>query len=441
MLILFALMFAGFFVFIQKNEFVRSNLVKSFILFSLLVIPYASSFFSKFLLYGKYIRLPLVFLIICFIIAVTYFALYHFKLKVPKYAIWFFIYVVFSICNNFIQDGYRADNWVNYNLCEYIFPLAFIILIENLKYDKKDINRLINILSIVVIGAFLVSIIQFTIDPFFYSSTNLTDIDATYRPQHIYGNVYRAYSIFSGMKAADSSIVFGYIFIVFLFLYLTKKKRKYVILLGFVTISAILTFARDLWIVLFVSTLLFAYYKYKKKWILYVFILMIFLAVGTAMFGAQIQKTDIYQERIISKSFRSRIFTPQIYFKHFFFERPLFGYGESSGYNPEFTYFYHVIHVLWFNIMFQNGIVGLLIYLIFLYHIYHRSREVYEHTGNPVFIVFVVSNIVFSFFAPYDLINFYGNFVMFLYLAMNYKLYVERVEITEKSDPKSLATI
>ena len=440
MLILFALMAIGFVVFIQKNELVRSNLVKSFILYSLLMIPYASSFFSKFLLYGKFIRLPLLFSIVCFVIAVAYLFLYHFKLKVPKYAIWFFIYVVFSLTNNFIQNGYRAENWVNYNLYEYVFPLAFIILIENLKYDEKDINRLIKILSIVVIGAFLVSIVQM-FDPFFYSSVNLTDIETGYRSQRMYGNVYRAYSIFSGMKAADSSIAFGYMFIIFLFLYLTEKRRKFFILLGFVTISAILTFARDLWVVLFVSTLLFVYYKYKKKWILYVFILMIFLAIGSAMFGELIQQTDIYKKRIVSESYTSRIFTPQIYFKYFFFERPLFGYGESSGYNYEFTYFYHVIHVLWFNIMFQNGIVGLLIYLMFLYHIYHRSREVYEHTGNPVFIVLVVSNIVFSCFAPYDLINFYGNYVMFLYLAMNYKLYVERSEITEKSDQKSLATI
>ena len=440
MLYLFALIAIGFFVFIQKNEVVRSNLVKSFIIVSLLMIPYASSFFSKFLLYGKYIRLPLMFSIICFIIAVTYFALYHFKLKVPKYTIWFFIYVVFSICNNFIQDGYRAENWVNYNLYEYIFPLGFIILIENLKYDKNDINRLIQILSIVAIGACFVSIVQM-FHPFFYSSVNIEDIAKTYRSQKIYGNIYRSCSIFSGMKAGDAGFAIINLFILFLFLNLFKTNRKYVVILALLFISAALILSRWVWLGVAVSILFFIFYKYKKKWILYVVTLMIFLAIFAGMFGEQIQQTDIYKKRIVSESYTSRIFTPQIYFRHFFFERPLFGYGESSGYNYEFTYFYHVIHVLWFNIMFQNGIVGLLIYLMFLYHIYHRSREIYKHTGNPVFIVWVIVYILINFTAPFDLINYYGNYVMFLYLAMNYKLYVERAEVTEKSDRKSLATI
>ena len=76
--------------------------------------------------------------------------------------------------------------------------------------------------------------------------------------------------------------------------------------------------------------------------------------------------------------------------------------------------------------MFQNGIVGLIIYLIFLYHIYKRGQEIYKVTGNPVFMIIVISYVIVNSTAPYDLINLYGSYFMFFYLAMNYKLYVEK---------------
>ena len=431
MIFLSILLILGFLVFFQKNEYKRSNFVKIFILFSLLVIPYFSSFFPKFVLYSKFIRLHLAFSIIYFIIFVVYFFLYHFKLNVPKYVVWFFIYVIFSIFNNFIQNSYRADNWVNYNLYEYIFPLAFIVLIENLQYNKNDIKRLIKTLSIVVIGTFVVSIIQFTINPFFYKSTNIESIEATYRPQHIFGSIYRSYSLFSGVKAYDVTFAVGYLFIIFLFLNLLKKNRKYLFLTILIFISGILTFGRDLWLLLFIASISFVYYKYKKNWILPLGLLLVLLFIIFAISWQGLQETRIYQERIISKTYKSRIYTPKIYFKHFFSDKPFFGYGESSGDNPEFIKYYHVIHILWFNIMFQNGIVGLIIYLIFLYHIYKRGRLVYKFTGNPVFIVIIIAYIAINFTAPYDLINLYANYFMFFYLAMNYKLYVEKQKTTK----------
>ena len=217
MIFIFVLLAFAFFVLLKENEYKRSNFVKTFILFSLIVMPFFSSFFPKFMMFGIYLRLPLIFAITYFIIAIVYFTLYPFKLKIPKYAIWFFIYIAFSIFNNLIQNSYRIENWVTYNLHEYIFPLAFIILIENLKYDENDIKRLIKILSIIIIGTFVVSIIQFTINPSFYSSVNITDISATLHLYNIYGNLYRYYSLFSGLKAADCVFAIGYLFVIFLF--------------------------------------------------------------------------------------------------------------------------------------------------------------------------------------------------------------------------------
>ena len=430
MIFLAILLILGLLVFNQKNEYNRSNFVKKFILYSFLLLPYFSSFFPKFVLYGSFIRLPLVFSIVYFIIFIVYCFLYFSKLKVPKYVIWFFIYVVFSIINNLIQNSYRAESWVNYNMFEYIFPLAFMILIENLQYNENDIKRLIKILSIVVIGAFIVSIIQFTINPFFYSSVNLTDISNTYRSQKIYGNLYRCYSLFAGLKPADCVFAIGYLFTIFLFLNL-KINRKYSALTILIFISAILTFGRDVWVSLFISFIFFVYYKYRKIWVLSIGSLLVILFVGYEIFGESLATERIYQERIVEKTYESRLFTPQIYFEHFFSAKPFFGYGESSGDNTEFSKYYHVIHVLWFNMMFQNGIIGLIIYLIFLYHIYKRGRLVYRFTGNPVFMVIVIAYVAVNFTAPYDLINFYGNYFMFFYLVMNYKLYVENKNISK----------
>lgn len=438
MLFIFFLIVIGIFVLSIPNTRKRDYYVKMFILFSFIAIPFFSSFFSKFIVFGMYIRLPLVFSIIYTVLAIVYFIIRPLNLKIPKYVTWFFIYVVYSTLNNFLQSSNRADNWMIYSMYEYIFPMAFIVLIENLSYTEGDIKKLIKILSIVIIGSFIVSIVQFTISPFFYSSVNIESIEATYRTQHIYGNVYRSYSLYSGLKAHDCIFAIGYLFIIFLFLNIKNINKKYTVLTILIFVSGILTFGRDVWLILFIAGISFFYYKFRKTWILYFGLLSVFVFIIITIWGPALINTDIYRLRIVSKTYESRIFTPIYYFEYFFGTNPFFGYGESSGLNTDFTKYYHVIHVFWINLLFQNGIIGLIIFTIFLYHIYKRGRLVYRFTGNPVFIVMIVAYVAVYFTAPYDLINYYGNYFMFLYLAMNYKLYVENEDINRLKQNKTM---
>ena len=389
-------------------------------------MPFFSPFFPKIQVFGVNMRLPVIITLMYFLLAIEYFILYPYKIKVPKYAIWFSIYIIFSISNTLIQNSYQDENWANLILYEYVFPLTFIVLIENIKYDEKDIKRLIKILSIVIIGGFFVSIIQFFINPFFYKSVNLSDVDKFYASQFVVGGYYRAYSLYSGMKAYDVVFAVIYLFNIFIFLYLLMKKRKYLILSILIFISGILTLGRDIAVSMFVSILFYLYYKHKKTWLLNIGLPLLMLLFVWTIYSDSIKETSIYQNRVVAITYQSRLFSPVMYFEHFFLDKPFFGYGESSGSNTGFKKYYHVIHVLWFNMMFQNGIVGLIIYLIFLYHIYKRGRKIYAVTENPVFMIIVISYFIVNSTAPYDLINFYGSYFMFFYLAMNYKLYVKK---------------
>ena len=418
--------------------------MKNTVLFTFLLIPFVSAqlpiirITPNILLTG-----PRIFHFVFFFLIIALCIRRKFKLKIPEYLKWLIFVFLFSILNRFIQQtGTLSTQYAQKGIFDgFLFPIFSLILIENLNYNKNDLKKFINILKIVAVGTFIASFMQIFINPFFYqgNTPGLEKSDSYYSLYNIAGDIFRNRSIFIGMQSHDASIAIICLGLIFLFLNRYKYNKVYVTMVILLTFSGIVTFSRFVWLSIIVGIILFLFYKYKNKLIIILGVLSILFFLSYNVFFGKLENTDIYQKRIIAGTYISRINDPVIYFKYFFAQKPFFGYGISSYESPKFRRFDRpIIHNNLLNTMFKNGIFGLFLFSVFVYHLYKRAQMVFKTTGNKVFIVFVVIYIIINILYPISIFNYYGYYVMFLYLAMNYNIYVKNKNVYKPHDNKIL---
>ena len=414
----------------------KNRQIINIIIYSLLLFPFVSAYFPRIRITSDILLTgPRFFLLLYFFLFISFAMKNKFHLKIPKYIKWFIIYLIFSLLNRFFhQTGMFSGTYkLNYLFDIYILPLCFMILIENLNYNERDLKRFINVLKVVVIGMFTASFIQLFINPFFYAGNapNIMAKDGWLDLFQVTESIYRCRSIFVGMSSHAGGISIGVLFIIFIFLNNLKYKKAYLILAIFLIFSGIAHLTRYVWLSIIIGIIFFLYYKYKRKWVIVFSVVGIISFLFINIFINQYKNTEIYQGRIVKKTYMSRINDPIIYFTLFFPKKPFFGFGTSSSENLKFTKYHNIIHNVWIETLFKDGIIGLFIIFMYVYYIYKRGRMIYETTGNAVFIVFIVSYLLVNLTAPFFLIAYYGYYVIFLYLAMNYKLYVENKNISK----------
>ncbi len=429
-------------IMLSLSRYKYNIFAKNIVFCTILLMPYVSAYFPRIRITPSILLTgPRFFLLTSFCLLIAFIIKDKFEFEIPKYIKWIVIYLVFSIVNRYVQNGNIGH--IPSITGGYILPISFLLLIENLNYHENDLKRLTNILIIVAIGTFLVSFIQLTISPSFYrgNAPLLLPYYEQFKQLHVVEDIYRNGSIFRGMGHNTAGISIPCLVMFFMFLNTFKYNKIYMAITLLLIFSGTVTFARYVWVSMIIVIIGFLYYKYNKRSAIAFGILALALFISWTMWFSTLESTDIYQKRVISKTYMSRINDPITYFTLFFPQKPFLGYGMSSSENQRFTLLHNIIHNRWIEIMFKDGLIGLFIFSMFVYHIYKRGRMVFKATGNPVFMVFVANYIITNLFGAFPEIRYYGYYVMLLYLAMNYKLYVERVEIMEKSSQKNLATI
>jgi len=376
------------------------------------------------------------FFFIFFVLVCTLAARLDVKLNFSKITFWFATYVVFALLNRFAQTETINAHQLSVMVSSYIFPLIFLFLIDNLYFDEKDLNLLIKILTIVAIGTFVASFIQATIDPFFYKGiqptaekTILSEMERIYG----FGEISRNYSIYRGMRLNNHGIAMICLTVLFSWLYCSKKNVIYLIIVGLLIFSGFVTYSRYVWLGIFLAVISVFYFGYRKRWIVALGLLSFCSVLVVHLYYPQFVTSGFVEQRILSETYKSRINDPILYLTEFFPHKPFFGYGIGSDEHTEFTKHHSVLHSMWFNVMFRNGIIGLSFLIVFLYHIYKRGKQIYEVTGNPLFIIFVLIYIIINFTASYTELDFYGYYFILLLMSIHYQLYVVDVCRAERN--------
>ena len=405
------------------SKFELKKLAKIYVFFFFLVFPFIGGYIPPFEILTVNLTAERIFFFGFAFLLIFIFLKSGFKLKVSKVALWLFVYDTYLILNQIIQSKFVQAEFLN-----FILPVGLLILIENLEFTENDLKIFKKILIIVAVGTFIASFIQLTINPYFYKGIEEKTIDFL-EHYRVEPGLYRNGSIYVGLGQNEGGIAMGYLAIFFMFLNFYKYNFKYIILTGMILFCSLITFARYVWLMTIIGLMYFIYYKYRRHRFVTFAIVGLVLIMGYVLFFANIEKTTVYQERAIADTYLGRIESSSIFFKFFFSEKPIFGYGISSWGYDKFIMMYPIgIHVGLFDIIFRGGLVALSLYFIFLYQIYKRGLTIFKKTGNPIFLVFIAVFLVINMTAGFINIDYYGYYIMLFYLTMSYKLYVRNMK-------------
>ena len=185
------------------------------------------------------------------------------RIKISKESTFMFSYVIFTLFNSFRANDFSATSVIN-----FFFPLLFIILFENLEYEKGDFVFFYRVLSILVVIVFLVSLLQNFVDYKIYSGIIKKSFSET--KYLAFGDTFRNASIFGAIDFYQAGMAMGMLCVIFMFLNFEKIKLKYLIFCFMMLISTFLTYTRSNWIIPIIAFTLFVYFKpfEKKIWLL-----------------------------------------------------------------------------------------------------------------------------------------------------------------------------
>ena len=113
---------------------------------------------------------------------------------------------------------------------------------------------------------------------------------------------------------------------------------------------------------------------------------------------------------------------------YFLNQNLLFGRGIDSRASGDFLQFGRPeVHNGYFEVLYQNGIIGFVIFALFWYFLYKKGKNIYERTENPVFIVFIIIFLVINLTFKFIYLNYFG-FLMFIFYMNLYDsiTYTER---------------
>lgn len=367
--------------------------------------------FVKLTAFRIYLLLPLLYLVHLFIAN-------HGRIKISKESSFLFVYVVFALFNSWRVSNFKVSNLIN-----YLFPVLFIIAIENLDFDKEDFARFFRMLTILTVLVFLVTLVQKFVSHSFYSGfKRLWWIERyTFGGEH-----YRHASLFRTIDFYQAGIAIGMLCVIFMYLNFEKIRVKYLVLCVMMLISTFFTYTRSNWLIPVIGFVLFIHFKPWRKKIGFIFAILLFSIFFYIQFLPQLQQSELYTERVTVGTYEGRFVSLDIYFNHFWGRNMLLGFGLESVEHTEFlSYGRPEIHNGYVETFFQHGLVGFFLYFAFWYYLYRRSRIIYKYTGNGVFLVliavFVASNFIFKFVSMAH----YGYHLMIFYMHMCYQVQVK----------------
>lgn len=381
-----------------------------------LIYPLTNAFFPnldlgvvEFNPFRIFLLIPLAYLLHVFLIN-------HGRIRISREMIFIGAYTVFTLVNS-----WWTENFIPANVMNLTFPVLFMLTMENLDYEEKDLDRFFRMLTILATVVFAVSLIQQFIDPFFYAGVR----GQRWLYRYMDFGQGRHSSIFRSIDFYQGGVAMGMMCLIFMFKNAGKFSLKYTTLCGMMLVCIYLTLTRSNWLIPMIGFMVFVWYKpaHKKAGILTV-TLLASLVIYFVIFPI-IEASEVYQRRVAATTYEGRFQSLEVYMEHFFGKNLLTGFGIDSGYAGVFRAFDRPeVHIGYLEVLFQNGLVGIFLYSGFWFYFFKRGRIVRKFTGNAVFIpvvlMFLAINTVYKFIS----MSHYGYHMMFFYLIMLYRLRV-----------------
>lgn len=373
------------------------------------------------------------------------------NLRIPGYLTILGLFTLYLfVVKIFVSDIVSEAGLIKYFYHDnFLRATAALLIIENTRFDRWSINISLKFLFWVLVGAAVVSIIQVD-DPLFFRNGDW--LTGGYRSFEAYqehlnnlgpfqqddltpiqeGYRYSIYSWISGVSVGMDALA---IFSILLGLQSLPFLKRYILILAGGLVSFL---SSSRWIMLNFVAIFSQRIIGKKSPITYTFKLILALIGFGAiiMFSASALGVDLnkfLEERLLSDSANTRFYAFEV-FAEVFPHHPIFGTGGADtqemldlirGKTSQ-------IHVGWLKLFYYYGLVGGIIYIIFLYsllkHLHYLARESRYWGSFFAFLAFTLAN-----FTLVELNVFYHG----LLLAVLYSRYLSNVEaLSSVSDRK-----
>lgn len=380
----------------------------------ILLVPYLGGYLPRTKVGGTTLDIRHFFLVAFTFFFFLKFFLGQFRARVSPFLIALAIYMIYVLLNKNFLTGSVPPSLL-FNMVTTWFTLA---LFENIVYTADEHKRLYVFLLVVAVGCFIASALQTFVDPTFYVGKYK---EALYWIRFFsrYEGIVRNNSLFAGVGPYEAGIGISCLFLYFLFRNFREYSLKDLAIVAMLAFSVVVTYSRWIWGFALIGILVFVWYRYKQYSIVLfpaIALLLIILFLG---FFSQIEQSKIYQKRIATETYKGRTETTQIFVERFFHQKPIFGFGESSWQDKEYLKFnWFGIHVAYFDIVFREGLFGLVLFVLYWIFGFLRFRKSFRITGNPMLIAFFWGYVFINFTALFDNLNYYGYFLMFYLLNL-----------------------
>jgi O-antigen ligase len=336
------------------------------------------------------------------------------------------LYYLFAVANSAGRGYLGGEFFVKTNVALMLLSFCMVLLIDNLKFYPKDRQQFFKLLPFLIFITFVGILLQVYVD------NSLFWVTKTYEElQKIdFRGFWRNASIFDAMMQDQGCIAFIMMLLLFIFKDIKLKDNLNIATVVLLFTIGYFTFTRYVLLSMFLIATIFSiiYFQYKKidrgLAILLIAGTVIIISFFAWTFSSYITSSDFYQERILA-DISGRTSDPENFLLDHLREHPIMlGTGFSSYLNE--YYYGHIrrLHSGIWDLLFQGGIVGLSLFIFFLYQLHRRAWSIYKVSGNPCLLLFAPIIFGINLTARLNLFIYWGYFLVFYYMCLEYQLTV-----------------
>ena len=329
--------------------------------------------------------------------------------------------IINAIVNNYSAKILKTDIFI------FITSSLTILLIDNLSFSKSSLSLLRRNIFILITLTLAGSFSQIFIDSSLFVPADryeqLSRID--------FAGYWRNSSIFDSLMENQGGIMF--IFMMFLFWQSSSSEeiKKQSLAIFFLILIGVMTFTRYVFLSQIMILVYFNFFakRFTLKRTIAIGLCSIILMILFLTNENTILSSDFIQTRLLA-DVSGRTNDPFYFFQRYLSEHNiLFGTGASSF---DIEYFYSDIQRLhsgiW-DLFFQGGIIGLILYLSVIYQFYRKCRFVFRKTGDSTFLLGPMIIILINFTARLNYFYFLGLILFYLVITINVKLIQNKVDM------------
>jgi hypothetical protein len=291
-----------------------------------------------------------------------------------------------------------------------------LLIIENSKFSSKFIRRFTRVNIFILCLAFFVIIIQQLIDNTFFINIDSQSVSKYLNQSE---NQIRLWSIYSWIGLLESGLGFVPILGSIICIQLRKRTENKKIIAGLFIAGFIFSFlTKSRYIMLNMLMLIFLFVVYKKiqfvRLFRYAFLLVIFSMTAFFILDfSGVEVSSITNERILnieaggvlSGSAGTRIYAFYV-FNELFYNQPILGKGKLHAFDGQSKDYELVdllgkkssqIHVGYLSLFYYYGMVGGMLFLIFLFlflkKLFFESKLIGFWGGFFAIIIFSIDNL------------------------------------------------